>query len=280
MNKKKEVIEEEMRRQGTGTVVPVSANADPESSHCSGMSVVIPYLKSEAQGKELLFAVRSWEQYFNGNIQIVVIGDKEEWFSNEIVYIAMDQLSKNPQANTFEALKLAVASESVSGQFIWSNDDIYLVNPVGSAHIEIPKTLGFLKPNSYSGIYRENMERTVAFLASRGCREPLNFDTHTPVLMDKEEIVSLLESYPEIASGEYLFLSIYFALKDEWYHPQWLNWQNDSWLLPLVSQNPDKDIFSKYMNQKCFLNNTVSGYGKFLESYLAEMLPEKSKFEV
>lgn len=258
--------------QETGTAV----FAVPEVQK---IAVVIPYLKRAAQGKELLFAMRSWAQNFDAAIHIVVIGDKEDWFGNDVIYIPMEQSSQNPQVNTFEALKLALTSDLVSDRFIWTNDEIYLVNPIGLAHIEVPKTLGYFNPKAYTGIYKENMERTIKFLESRGCLNPLNFSTHTPVLMDKEEVVSLLELYPEITSGEYLFSGIYFAFKDNWHHPQWLDWKHDSWLLPLVSQNPDKEKFSEMIVQKCFLNNSVSGYGKFLETYLTEVFPDKCRFE-
>src|SRR5690606_7790263 len=49
--------------------------------------LLIPYLKSEVAGEELRYALRSWEQNFKEDFQVVVIGDREDWFSPEIVHI-------------------------------------------------------------------------------------------------------------------------------------------------------------------------------------------------
>ena len=77
---------------------------------------------------------------------LVIIGDREDWFSEEVTVIEHQRTSDNPQIDTMEKLKLAIESPEVTERFIWTNDDIYPVNRVSLAHIEIPKVLGELKP--------------------------------------------------------------------------------------------------------------------------------------
>ncbi len=244
----------------------------------STIAVVFPYIASKAQGKELLYAIRSFQQNFKLPHHIVVIGEREDWFNDEeIIYIELAQESDNPQVNTMEALKTAIASDKVTEYFIWTNDDIYLVAPVDITHIALPKVLGPLDPDKYKDMYKSNMENTIEFLRSKGL--PLyNYGTHTPFLYDKEKLVSLLEEYPEISLGDYLFSSVYFNRYNK-ARPFFLNWKTDPFLLPVISKAPDPVVFESLLETKYFLNNTPTGYSAFLESKLEELFPEKSVYE-
>ena len=143
------------------------------------VTVVIPYVKKKAQGDELRMALRSLHKFLRFGVNVVVIGDREEWMSDEVTVIEHDCVSDNPQIDVVEKLKLAIAADEVTDKFIWSNDDIYLVAPVMLSHFEIPKNKGFLRPELYKGIYKENMLRTVELLATF---PKLDFGTHTPVV--------------------------------------------------------------------------------------------------
>lgn len=244
----------------------------------SVIAVVFPYISTEAQGKELLYAIRSFQQNFKQAHSVVVIGEREDWFDDEkITFIELAQVSDNPQINTMEALKTAIASDKVTESFVWTNDDIYLVAPVDMSHIALPKVLGPLNPEKYDNLYRSNMENTIEFLRSHDLPS-LNYGAHMPVLYDKEKLVSLLEEYPEISLGDYLFSSIYFNRYNQT-RPFFLNWKTDPFLLPVISKAPDPVIFESLLETKCFLNNTPTGYSAFLESKLEELFPEKSVYE-
>lgn len=254
-------------------------NDDDNNPICgSSITVVIPYSASQAQGNELRYALRSWQKNFKVPHKIVIIGEREEWFKDEeLTFIELEQLSENPQVNTMEALKAAIASDAVSEVFVWSNDDIYLVAPVGIEHIILPKYLGLLNPGIYSGHYRMNMEHTISLLAENDL-PILNYGTHTPVIYEKEKLVELLEKYPEVSTGDYVFSSLYFNHFIQ-IAPIKLDWKTDGFLLPVVSQEPDAEKFDKIIKNKVFLNNSVSGYSSFLEERLKDLFPEESIYE-
>lgn len=264
---------DETQTSGEGTIVdnPLSATVKLTQSP---ISVVIPYSRQKAQGKELLYAVRSWLQNFRCQFQIVVIGEREDWFEEMgIVFIEMEQSSENPQVNTMEALKLAIASDQVTAKFIWSNDDIYLIAPIGLEHIALPKFNGFLNPDQYKGHYKVNMTNTLELLEDNElpCR---NYGTHTPFLYEKEKLVSMLEEHPDLNEGNYLIESVYFN-KFVDVRPISLSWATDGFLLPMVSKSPDPDKFAELLNKKVFLNNAESGYSPFLVEQLEQLFPDK-----
>ena len=256
---------------------PVQAMEQTAGSAC--LSVVIPYCKEFAQGNELLFALRSWYKYAKFPFRIVIIGDREDWMDTEnLTFIECPRISDIPSVDTLHKLWVALNHPDVSERFIWSNDDIYLVNPVSLAHIELPKVLGKLNPASYNGHYRAAMERTINELTELG-RPILNYGTHTPVIFEKKNFSGLLPEDLEQAKAGLLFTSVYFNLLNE-VHPVRLDWRTDPFLLPVVSKSPDEKLVNELLRNKVFMNNARSGYSPWLESFLSRRFPDKCPCEL
>ena len=240
-------------------------------------SIVIPYCKEFAQGKELLFALRSWAENCCFPANIVVIGDKEDWFSDEIHFIECPRMSDNHSVDTFNKLKVALESDIVTDDFVWTNDDIYVLQPIDLSHIRLPKVLGPLEPQKYKGFYRENMLRTIDLLKSLGAGLQ-NFGTHTPVYFNKASWLGLIAQVGDNIMQGMLFTSIYFNLRQPQVACITLDWKKDPFLLPVVSQNPNADVV-KSLLPKVFLNNARSGYSPWLESFLEGLFPDKTELE-
>ncbi len=240
-------------------------------------SVVIPYCKEFAQGKELLYALRSWDKNCCFPADFVVIGDKEDWFSDEIHFIECPRVSDNPSVDTYQKLKVALESDLVTDDFIWTNDDIYVLQPIDLSHIQLPKVLGPLDTSKYKGFYRENMQRTIDCLKQLGaaCQ---NYGTHTPVMFNKASWLGLIAKLDEQITQGMLYTSIYFNLQQPQVTAVTLDWRKDPFLLPVVSQNPSIEVV-KSLLPKMFLNNARSGYSPWLESFLDKEFPAKCLFE-
>lgn len=240
-------------------------------------SVVIPYCKEFAQGKELLYALRSWDKNCCFPADFVVIGDKEDWFSDEIHFIECPRVSDNPSVDTYHKLKVALESDLVTDDFIWTNDDIYVLQPIDLSHIQLPKVLGPLDTSKYKGFYRENMQRTIDCLKQLGaaCQ---NYGTHTPVMFNKASWLGLIAKLDEQITQGMLYTSIYFNLQQPQVTAVTLDWRKDPFLLPVVSQNPSTEVV-KSLLPKMFLNNARSGYSPWLESFLEKEFPAKCLFE-
>ena len=274
MTTKKKTVEEP---------VPVSAEPVQALTETTGgaisLSVVIPYCKEYAQGNELLFALRSWYRNARFPFRIVVIGDAEDWMDREnLTFIECPRISDIPSVDTLQKLWVAIASDEVTGRFIWTNDDIYLVNPVSLAHIELPKVLGPLNPSAYNGHYRAAMERTIKELTELGS-PILNYGTHTPVIFEKKNFSGQFPEDPEQGKIGILFTSAYFNLFNE-VHPVKLDWKTDPFLLPVVSKAPNEKLVNELLANKVFMNNARSGYSPWLESFLSRRFPDKCPCEL
>lgn len=198
--------------------------------------------------------------------------------SEEITFIEHQRVSDNAQVDTLAKLRIAVASPEVTGYFIWSNDDIYVMNPVALPHIALPKVSGKLVPMRFKGLYAENMKQTAMLLEKNGL-PCLNYETHTPVLFDKERLTAMFERFPELEKGGYLFTSVYYNSHPYPTQPVYLDWKTDQVLLPVVSQSPDENKVVDILSRKVFMNNTVSGYSSWLEKFLDKCFPVSSDFE-
>lgn len=240
-------------------------------------SVVFPYCKEFAQGKELLYALRSWYKNCCFQANFVVIGDKEDWFSEEICFIECPRVSDNPSVDTYHKLKVALESDKVTDDFVWTNDDIYVLQPIDLSHIQLPKVIGPLDISKYKGFYRENMQRTIDCLNQLGA-DCQNYGTHTPVMFNKASWLGLIAKLGEQITQGMLYTSIYFNLQQPQVTAVTLDWRKDPFLLPVVSQNPSTEVV-KSLLPKLFLNNARSGYSPWLESFLDKEFPAKCLFE-
>lgn len=84
--------------------------------------VVIPYIHN-GNGRELRYAIRSLANIRNWNGEIVLIGDKPNWYTG--THIPRPQQSDRFQDVYSKMLLATTLYES----FIWSNDDIYITEP-------------------------------------------------------------------------------------------------------------------------------------------------------
>lgn len=263
--------------------VPVSADPVQALQETTGgaisLSVLIPYCKEYAQGNELLFALRSWYRYARFPFRIVVIGDAEDWMDGEnLTFIECPRVSDIPSVDTLHKLRVALDSAEVTERFIWTNDDIYLMNPVSLAHIELPKVLGPLNPDAYNGHYRAAMQRTIEMLTEAGL-PLLNYGTHTPVVFKKSNLSVLLPADEVNAKTGVLFTSLYFNSVNT-AHPARLDWKTDPFLLPVVSKSPNEKYVDELLRNKVFMNNARSGYSPWLESFLSRRFPDKCPCEL
>lgn len=243
------------------------------------ISVVIPYCKEYAQGNELLFAIRSWYKNARFPFHIFVIGDYEDWMDSEnVTWIDCPRVSDIPSVDTLHKLHEILTYTAVSERFIWTNDDIYLMNPVSVPHIVLPKVLGTLNPAAYNGHYRAAMERTIEMLTEAGL-PLLNYGTHTPVMFKKSNLKALLPGDDVNAKTGVLFTTLYFNSVNT-AHPARLDWRTDPFLLPVVSKAPDEKLVNELLRNKVFMNNARSGYSPWLESFLSRRFPDKCPCEL
>lgn len=242
-------------------------------------TIVIPYVARFAQGNELLHAIRGWSENFKEDFKLVVVGDKEDWFADSILHIPHKCNIKNPPLDIVEKMKLVIAHEDVPEEFIWTNDDIYLVNTVSLADVKFLKCDGNLAKGypHKGGIYATNKNRTYNLLKDIN-RPTYDYGTHTPMVFEKENLEYLIEKY-KIDEEAYLVSCLYFNFFFADMIPFQLNIVTDNIKCGVYRPNPNMKIIESALTSKKFINNSQSGYVKPLIELLDKRFSTPCRFE-
>lgn len=251
-----------------------NGGAVSEEEHAATpIAVLIPYRKDEAAGEELKFALRALEQNLKEDFRVVIVGDKEDWFSPEITHIPLaphlikeecncptPAMIRDPQADVTYKVFTAIASGEIEGDFILTNDDIFLLGATYLADIAVLKAFGNLdKGGKSGGIYNKNVKRTAKAL--EGNQLPTHrYGTHTPMLLNSDKVLQVIEKYNALEKG-FLLTSLYF---NEVY-PDARPIQVDGTAKdPILGSayRPDigKDILNAVFSKRKFLNCDTKGW--------------------
>lgn len=201
------------------------------SSTPERVTVCIPYVKALAQGNELQLALRGWAENFREEMNIVVIGDREDWMNDLVHVIECERISNNPPLDVVNKMMLAIDSEMVSETFIWANDDQYLISPCILADFETLKCTGKLGDKHIgSTLYQQNKKRTFDLLVKEK-RQTWDFSTHTPFVFEKDKLEALIELF-DLDKEPHLVATLYF----NYYFPGFVPYECEG-PIPLENDN-------------------------------------------
>jgi len=279
----------DLEQDGTSADVVVIGAAAPVQK--TGVTVLIPYLKDEAAGEELKYALRTWEKHFTEEFNVVVIGDKEDWFSPEITHIPHEphlikevcncpspSLIRNPQADVTHKIFTAIASGIISDDFILSNDDIYLLGKTFLEDIKTLKAFGTLdKSGEEGGLYNQNAKRTAKALLANNLPTH-RYGTHTPMLLNAEKLAQVIEKYGALDNA-FLLTSLYFNETHPDARPiQVDGTKTDPILASVYRSNVEDHLLKSIFAQRKFMNCNSKGWIS-VKAHLAIAFPEPSRFE-
>jgi len=289
MTAKKNTTDQEKATPKKSTKRQTTAETQPDKT-----TLVIPYLKSEAAGDELKYALRNWDAKFKGDLRVVVIGDREDWFSDEIVHIPHEvhlidedcgcdnpKKVRNPQADVAHKLLTAIASGDVTGDFILTNDDIFILGETTLADLAYLRVAGKLETGAgkSGGIYHQNATRTAQLLREKG-RPTFRYGTHTPVVLNAGLLAEVIKEYNATERGT-LLTSLYFNhhYPDARGMVTVTGGKECTILASIYRENPDKEVLHQALERRKFINVNSAGW-KAIKPILEADYPEKSRFEI
>jgi hypothetical protein len=162
------------------------------------------YICKDGNNEELRYSIRSVVESFPDS-KIWVVGGKPSWYTGN--YIEVNQnLSK--YRNAIENLKALCNSEDISDRFVLMNDDFYIVKNIDSIKDYhggplLEKINLYQKLNSNSN-YTRKLAATYKKIKSLGIENPLDYELHVPMVMEKEKLKQTLQN-----NYQFLWRSIY-----------------------------------------------------------------------
>jgi hypothetical protein len=165
------------------------------------LSVVIPLGSgSTRQNIELKYALRSIEKNLKGVKNIIIVGEKPSFLSDEIIHIPLNDCGRK-QLSIKRKIEAAIKDERCTETFLFSNDDIF----------QLKKQRIDTYPYYYSGdlpTVREKGARHTENRLKQLNKPTKQFDCHFPILYTKEGFKEAMSAF-DWANEDHLIKSSY-----------------------------------------------------------------------
>lgn len=172
-------------------------------------SIVIPLGRgSKYHDLELRMALRSVEKHLTGYGDIFIIGEKPAWIQNVIHIPATDGTQTyDKERNIFNKIMIACNDERVSEDFLFMNDDHYLLRDYEA--VQFPYYYeGLLQDYKTVSQYKHTIWNTLK--VHEACFDDKYFDIHCPIVYKKKYLALLNQLDWNIPYG-YAIKSLYCA---------------------------------------------------------------------
>jgi hypothetical protein len=162
------------------------------------------YICKEGVNEELKYSIRSVVESFPES-NIWVVGGKPDWYIGN--HIKVEQ-KESKYKNAVENLKTISASDQISESFVLMNDDFYIIKKIDKIEnfhggYLLNKINLYQKLNGNSQ-YTRKLSGTYKKLKALGFENPLDYELHVPMIMEKEKLKTVLELI-----DQFLWRSIY-----------------------------------------------------------------------
>jgi hypothetical protein len=152
----------------------------------------IVYVCRPGDNEELRYSIRSVVKNMPHD-NIWLIGNKPKWYEGNFLSVPD---TSNKYENIRNAIKSVSINSDISDDFVLMNDDFFVMNPLS----EIPVFHGGLlidKINDYITLvgmtrYVKLLMNTHRFLTNYGIKNPLDYDIHTPIQMNKANLTKII----------------------------------------------------------------------------------------
>lgn len=158
---------------------------------------VVYLLKNSQTNEELVYSLRSLVNIPHDKV-FLVGGCPSEINREKVIYVPVIQ-GGNKYLNTSNSLKVICEDSRLSKEFILMNDDFFILKPIKEPKEELNLCRGTIKEViaemesrlNCCTTYLAQMRETLQFLSNLGYKQPLSYELHIPIVMDKEKILGL-----------------------------------------------------------------------------------------
>lgn len=167
---------------------------------------IVYLVKNCFQNEELTYSLRSLVNIPHDKV-FIVGGCPFNINKTKIIHIPLCQTGTKYQ-NTTRNLETICLDKRLSEEFILMNDDFFILLPTEQPSVEFNLCRGFIKDvyeeytqkyGDAGNAYIQGMRQTRLFLEDLGIKDPLSYELHIPIVMDKNKVLRAF-SLPGIRS--------------------------------------------------------------------------------
>jgi hypothetical protein len=153
----------------------------------------VVYICRSGPNEELRYSIRSVEKNLPHR-NIWVIGQAPEWYKGSFIEV---QNASAKYLNARANLDVLVRSEQISDDFILMNDDFFIMRPIEKISYFYEGTLLERAERNElltsTGAYTKLLHNTNDKLRNMGIENPLNYEMHIPMIMNKKNLKEVLK---------------------------------------------------------------------------------------
>lgn len=175
------------------------------------MDVVIPLGSSTASNHiELRYCLRSIEKYVPNLGNVFIVGEKPSWLRSAFHLPEHDQKGWSAkERNIFRKLLKAVGSRLVSDDFLYFNDDMFLLAPWKGDYYFKGTLADSFAGLSDSNYHKRTIANTLAYLGGG-----YDYDGHAPIEMNKQKFLETVNNASWFIPHGYGIKSLYCNLNE------------------------------------------------------------------
>lgn len=234
---------------------------------------------------ELKFALRGIEKHIADAGRVFIIGHCPEWLDlNNLTIIPYKELNwfKSLTRNIHEKIKLACNRSDVSDQFLFMNDDHFLLENVKAA--TYPLYHGSVEFGGRGQYMKATVPDTINVIKSQGHTVIYNYDVHTPIVFDKAKYLEHVATLNWKKDFGYCIKTSYVYLSGQ----QQEGVPFDDLKLGLECENVaeverrvgHRHIFSTADGAFKSMRDDTGIHTNPLYRYMETLFPDKSKYEI
>jgi len=220
---------------------------------------------------EIKNSLRSLELFCKDYRNVFVIGTKPHFLNENVIEIPYKDIYRNKARNIAAKINRAAMDERVSENFMVFNDDYFLLKEISAVNYPYYWKCDLKRSLELNiGEYEKHIKATLDLLQNSN-HYTTNFDSHYPIIYNKETVKFLYQNLSWNIPFGYIFKSLYcnyLEITGEYLqdckisHPYTIN--------QLKQINAERHMFS-------IEDKAVNVH---MSRYIKELYPNKSKFEL
>jgi len=151
----------------------------------------VVYICRAGRNEELRYSLRSLRNLPHGDVWVV--GGRPSWYGGRYIRVRPDS---NKYAHNRANLKAIVESKKISERFVLFNDDFFVMKPVPRVPMlhagPLAELVDKLEAFAPAAKYTRMLARTLEVLRGEGIAEPLSYNLHVPMPMEKAHLAEAL----------------------------------------------------------------------------------------
>ena len=155
----------------------------------------------ENDSAELRYSLRSLDNL--PHRQVFIVGEKPDWAQN-VIFIPVEQ-NDTKHANVKNSLLTACQFPNISDDFILMNDDFFIMKPIRHESLsaydmgKMRDVIMAYETRYPSGSdYINNMRKLYKKLLDMGHEDPISYELHIPMVMNKKKCLALEQEFGQI----------------------------------------------------------------------------------